>query len=450
MSYEYDTGGSHKRWRPGMDDAEGFPRINNFQRAKPQGRWLNVSFENNENNFSKISSIFVEKQLLQISGYFDINSIRRSKDGCSLQMLTTNQKGTENFLKTKKLGEFLVKIEEHKFLNHCKGVIFSKDVLIETDDDLKQYLADQMVVDIYRMKRRGTNGMEDTGSFILTFDKKNLPEYVNIGYLKVKVRQYIPNPLQCKNCFRFGHIKAKCVSPTICYTCAEIKEDEMHDCSMVKKCVNCNGPHNSLDRKSCNVLQKEIAIIETKTKNNISFYEAKKMVMTISDTSTSFAGAVDQSITEELAKIKAQLEAVLKDNTELRKENEVFKANQKTLVEELAKKMVKDYDEKQRILEHKLEDAVRRNEEADLEIQKANECLKKEKFMSKKLKEFVKKNVKDTVRNESDVSSFFDNVISCSDTDEMGDASSGDTRKKHLTKNKTPTKIVRNRKKQKI
>lgn len=439
----FDTGGSYKRIRADTDDVETFPALNSVQRVKPQGRWLNVSFVDTENNFSKISSILVEKQLQQISGYFDINSIRRSKDGASLQMLTTNQKGTDNFLKAKKLGDYLVKIEEHKFLNYCKGVIFSKDALNESDDGLKQYLADQMVVDIYRMKRKGTTGMEDTGSFVLTFDKKNLPEYIHIGYLKIKVRQYIPNPLQCKNCFRFGHIKTKCASPTVCFTCAEIKEEEMHECSLVKKCINCKGPHNSLDRKSCNILKKEIAIIETKTKNNISFYEAKQMVMKNSDASTSFAGTVDQSITLELARMKAQLEAVIKDNTELRKENEEFKTNQKILVEDLAKKMIKEYDDRQRLIERKLEDALKLNEDAELEVQKVNEKLKNERLMSKKLKEFVKKNVKDAVRNEPDVSSFLDNMSSSSsDTDANNELpTTADARKKLFNK-KTPTKTV--------
>lgn len=68
----------------------------------------------------------------------------------------------------------------------------------------------------------------------------------------------------------------------------------------------------------------------------------------------------DHSISEDLTIIKAQLEAAIKENAELRKENEELKENQK-----LAKKLVEDYENKIKVLESKLDEALRNKEEPE-------------------------------------------------------------------------------------
>ena len=39
--------------------------------------------------------------------------------------------------------------------------------------------------------------MIPTDNIILTFDSTELPAYVTVGYVRVKVRPYVPNPMRC-------------------------------------------------------------------------------------------------------------------------------------------------------------------------------------------------------------------------------------------------------------
>ena len=52
--------------------------------------------------------------------------------------------------------------------------------------------------------------MTDTNTVLLHFDCPDLPPQVQLGYLKFNVKQYIPMPLRCFKCNRFGHIAEKC------------------------------------------------------------------------------------------------------------------------------------------------------------------------------------------------------------------------------------------------
>ncbi|GBO37797.1 hypothetical protein AVEN_16093-1 [Araneus ventricosus] len=81
----------------------------------------------------------------------------------------------------------------------------------------------------------------------LTFHSPKIPESVRVGYIKLTVRPYIPNPLKCFKCLRFGHLKASCRGTLTCARCAEAGHDSS-DCKASEKCVNCKGSHTSFSR----------------------------------------------------------------------------------------------------------------------------------------------------------------------------------------------------------
>jgi len=56
-----------------------------------------------------------------------------------------------------------------------------------------------------------------TNTQILTFNKLQLPETIKIGYLLVRVDQYLSAPLRCTKCQKFDHRATKCRNPK--YTC---------------------------------------------------------------------------------------------------------------------------------------------------------------------------------------------------------------------------------------
>ncbi|GBN11569.1 hypothetical protein AVEN_246262-1 [Araneus ventricosus] len=65
--------------------------------------------------------------------------------------------------------------------------------------------------------------------------------------MRLSVRAYIPNPLRCFQCQRFGHSKTSCRGTQTCARCAEVGHDSSQ-CTDAEKCVNCKDAHTSFSR----------------------------------------------------------------------------------------------------------------------------------------------------------------------------------------------------------
>jgi len=77
------------------------------------------------------------------------------------------------------------------------------------------------VTDCFHITVRSDNNNTDrrkTNTFILTFNSNTAPAHINIGYLRVKVDWYIPNPLRCFKCQKFDHSSRLCRN----YTCTHL------------------------------------------------------------------------------------------------------------------------------------------------------------------------------------------------------------------------------------
>ncbi|GFX55575.1 uncharacterized protein TNCV_268631 [Trichonephila clavipes] len=99
---------------------------------------------------------------------------------------------------------------------------------------------------------------------------------IQAGYLNCKIRPYIPNPLRCFKCQRFGHSQTSCRGQLTCSRCASV-EHSSKDCTLKPKCFNCSQSHSS-DSKLCPKWKIEKQIQEIKTNNNISYQEARKLI----------------------------------------------------------------------------------------------------------------------------------------------------------------------------
>ena len=54
------------------------------------------------------------------------------------------------------------------------------------------------------MKRN--NGEVKTTTFILTFNTPQIQDSLKICFLNIPVTQYVPNPIRCYKCQRFGPV----------------------------------------------------------------------------------------------------------------------------------------------------------------------------------------------------------------------------------------------------
>ena len=104
---------------------------------------------------------------------------------------------------------------------------------------------------------------------------------------------YIPNPLRCHNCQKYGHHENRCTKDSICANCGELANHTEQSCTKDPNCVNCGGKH-SANSKECQVWHKEKEILTVQVTRNISFPEARKIV----ESPTPIPGVSYASITQ--------------------------------------------------------------------------------------------------------------------------------------------------------
>ena len=183
-----------------------------------------------------------------------------------------------NLLKMNLFVGLKIKSFPHFSLNTSKGVVRRSELSLCTLDEIKTYLKNQGVSDVKRITINRNQETITTNTYIFTFNTSQVPKEIKVGYNLIKVNPYIPNPLRCYNCQKFGHHESKCLKPTVCKKCGESGSDHIElSCSNPTKCNNCQGNHTA-DSKDCIVWKREKEVNQIKYTNNISFPEARKIV----------------------------------------------------------------------------------------------------------------------------------------------------------------------------
>ncbi|GBM80119.1 hypothetical protein AVEN_218281-1 [Araneus ventricosus] len=137
-------------------------------------------------------------------------------------------------------------------------------------------LSKQGVIATRRINIRRGNEIIPTKHIILTFSSSKLPSSITAGYGRSPVKPYIPNPLRCFNCQRFGHSKAACRGKLTCLN-FRIAGHSANGCKTNPHCFHCKQDHSS-DSKDGPQWKTEKKIQEIKIKQNITYAEAKKLI----------------------------------------------------------------------------------------------------------------------------------------------------------------------------
>ncbi|XP_055944536.1 uncharacterized protein LOC129975499 [Argiope bruennichi] len=205
-----------------------------------------------------------------------LHSIRKMRSG-DLLVEVSSRKQAQQIQKLKSLATIRVSVTPPQSpLNSSKGVITWGEILNLPVELIVSEMKSQGVTHVRRISIRRDGQLLETKHHVLTFKTSKLPEYVYAGYIKLPVRPYIPNPLGCFQCQRFGHSKMNCCGSLTCARCAQ-KGNDSQQCTAEEKCVNCGGDHPSYSR-SCPrwALEKQVTTI--KFKEDLSYPEARRRV----------------------------------------------------------------------------------------------------------------------------------------------------------------------------
>lgn len=242
---------------------------------------IKINLLDDKDSFKLLSPFKINKSLTLISNTWDW--VNYSDNYKSMTIKEKSQSKINDFLGLNHLEingkTYNIKSRECVPSNQSKGVIYSKSLLSLSDQEILKSLESQNVSDIYRFRKTLANGVSiETGSFALTFSIIKRPEYVMISFLNLEVYPLLQKPMQCKYCMLIGHTikRCKCLHETYCKICYHrIANDQTHQCNQM--CKNCHGSHLS-DSKVCPAYLKESKIITLKENNQISYFDAKKLV----------------------------------------------------------------------------------------------------------------------------------------------------------------------------
>lgn len=225
-----------------------------------------------------MSPILLEQAFKTVTNNGKI-SCRTLKSG-DILIKTENLSQAKNLISLTRISQANIEITEHKTLNSSKGVVSAYELKYEEADTLLEYLKPQNVTKIDFHMKNIDNERVKTGLVFVTFGKNELPEFLTIGCLRLRVRAFIPPPTRCFVCHKFGHISKGCPSSSTpkCFNCNEEKHLNTRDekCTKAQKCANCgSNEHNSYNR-TCTEYKRQTAIQTVKVTQRVSFAEAVK------------------------------------------------------------------------------------------------------------------------------------------------------------------------------
>ncbi|GBN45477.1 hypothetical protein AVEN_100347-1 [Araneus ventricosus] len=250
--------------------------------------------------FETVSPFLVQRAIVSTIG--EVNFVRKLRSG-DLLVEVNSLKQAQQILKLKSFETIQINVTTHRTLNSCEGVITCGELFNDTMEQITQELKSEGVIHVRRINIRRDGKLVPTKHLILTFNSPKLPESIRAGYIKLPVKPFIPNPLRCFKCQRFGHSQSTCRGTLTCARCA-VAGHESTGCTSDEKCANCKGGHTSFSR-SCPKWKLEKEIVTTKVKKGISFPEARRLVQAQTPTEgKSYASALKTPLATSMTQTK--------------------------------------------------------------------------------------------------------------------------------------------------
>lgn len=234
-----------------------------------------------EKPISKISPFVIHKQIQSVAG--TVKKVSKMRSG-NLLVECSNKSQSTNLLTLTTITNFPVSASPHNSLNSCKGIIRDRSQYLGdlTVEEICEELSSQGVTDVVRFQIKKNGNIIKLNTYLLTFRTPTPPPSITLGCFGIRVDRFIPNPIRCFTCQKFGHGSKQCRGTQRCFKCSDEGHEGTTCSSESSKCVNCGESHFSSSR-DCPVYLKEKNIIKIKTERNISYPEAKQIASVSND-----------------------------------------------------------------------------------------------------------------------------------------------------------------------
>jgi len=179
----------------------------------------------------------------------------------------------KQLLQTKRMFEIPVSINGHRSMNRSKGIVRCREFEHLTEEEIIQGLEEYHVTEVVRLTTRRDGRQINTNTYKLTFETPTPPPHIVVLWQRYAVEVFIPSPLRCFHCQRFGHHKSVCRSRPMCPNCGS--SDHTADCREKSCCPNCKGDHPAY-ASTCPTWQFEKEVQRIRTLKKIPLSEARK------------------------------------------------------------------------------------------------------------------------------------------------------------------------------
>ena len=239
------------------------------------GSYLVITPKDDNVSFRRINVFWPSKYFRMICGAENLQ-IETPANG-SLIVRTQTRAQTKTLLKCTSFCEKAVTVSLHPSRNSTKGTIFAPEMRFMSEEEIMEGLRCEGVSHVRRLTTFRDGQRKDTSLLVLTFETTKLPDTLLAGHIRYQVRVFIPNPLRCLTCQRFGHSSKFCKQSPRCHKCGATPH-EGTACTDPNKCLSCNSTDHNTNSSQCPVWKTEKEICAVKATTGVSYPQARRTV----------------------------------------------------------------------------------------------------------------------------------------------------------------------------
>ena len=236
------------------------PQSDVSKRTPKPPKWVIATTEGDDYNYFKFNKLIQRKVGAIACGdisRFGRKSVLIHANSATQSYMLCNLKSGEN--------DVVINVKPHLEFSYGRGVMFNKDLHDFSEEEILSMCPSH----VWKVKK-----ILNTTMIVLTFVDNDVPSHLYIENERIPVRQFKQKPLQCYNCFSFGHPSRVCKKEKLCGNCSAVAHGE---CNSVPKCINCGLDHNSKDKK-CPHYQIEEAALQKSSAEHISVGYARRLL----------------------------------------------------------------------------------------------------------------------------------------------------------------------------